>query len=142
MNKNIIFVLVTTCMPGVSWNATGITVAGTTSVQGSNSSLLSYTNDVGVDIYGNIYVADTNNQRIQLFPANSFIGQTVAGVTGSIGSGSNQFNYPRAIFVSGDVLFVSDVYNYRIQRYSYNATSGITVAGGNSGGPVERISKD
>jgi hypothetical protein len=126
-----LFILVYVCTPGSSWNSTGITVAGTTGVQGSNSTLLSYTNDVAVDIYSYIYVADANNQRIQRFAPNSFVGQTVAGVTGSIGSSSNQFNYPRAIFVASTVLFISDIYNYRIQRYSYNATTGTTVAGGN-----------
>ena len=127
---NLILVLAGACAPGISWNTTGITVAGVTGAQGSNSTLITYPNDVSIDIYGNIYVADTNNQRIQRFPNSSSIGQTVAGATGTIGAGSNQFNYPRAIFVSGDVLYVSDVYNYRIQRYSYNAASATTVAGG------------
>ena len=106
-------------------------MGGKTSVQGSNSTLLSYTNDVAVDIRFNLYVADPDNQRIQRFPANSSVGQVVAGITGSPGSGLNQLNYPRAIFVVGDVLFISDIYNYRIRRYPYNATRGTTVAGGN-----------
>lgn len=118
------------CTPGSSWNATGLTVAGVTGVSGTNSTLLTYTNDVGIDTYSNLYVADANNQRIQRFPLNSLVGQTVAG-TGTVGSGSNQFNYPRALFISGSTLFVSDQYNYRIQRYSYNTSSATTVAGGN-----------
>jgi hypothetical protein len=126
-----LLILVASCIPGSSWNATGITVAGVTGMQGSNSTLLSYTNDVAIDIYSYIYVADTDNQRIQRFAPNSFVGQTVAGVSGSTGSSSNQLNYPRAIYVAGTVLFISDVYNYRVQRYLYNATSGTTVAGGN-----------
>ena len=127
----IYFYLIVACIPGFTWNSTGITVSGTTGVQGSNLSLLTYTNDVAIDIYANIYVADTNNQRIQRFSSNSFIAQTVVGTTGVTGPGSNQLNYPRSIFVLGDVLYVSDVYNYRIQRYSYNAASGTVVAGGN-----------
>ncbi|CAF5097608.1 unnamed protein product, partial [Rotaria magnacalcarata] len=124
-------IIATACTPGSSWNATGLTVAGTTSISGSNSTLLSYTNDVGVDIYLNLYVADANNQRIQRFASGSTTGQTVGGVVGTIGSTSNLFNYPRAIFVSTSTLFVSDLYNYRIQRYTYNASSAVTVAGGN-----------
>jgi len=83
-------------------------------------------------MYYNIYIADTDNQRIQRFAPNSSVGQTVAGVSGNPGSGSNQLNYPRAIYITGDVLFISDLSNYRVQRYSYNATSGTTVAGGES----------
>ena len=104
-------------------------MAGVTGVNGANATLLTYTNDVAIDIYGNIYVADTDNQRIQRFPPNSLISQKVAG-TGAAGSGFNQLNFPRAIFVAGDVLYISDIYNYRIQRYAYNASSGTAVAGG------------
>lgn len=99
-------------------------------MNGANATTLTYTNDVAIDIYGNIYVADTDNQRIQRFPLNSLVGQTVAG-TGSVGSGLNELRYARSIFVSRDVLFISDLYNYRILRYSYNASSGTIVAGGN-----------
>jgi len=133
VNVKVLFCsLVTTCVPGLSWDPAGITVAGVTGVKGSNLSLFSYTNDVGVDMYYNIYIADTDNQRIQRFAPNSSVGQTVAGVSGNPGSGSNQLNYPRAIYITGDVLFISDLSNYRVQRYSYNATSGTTVAGGES----------
>ena len=98
-------------------------------MNGSNATLLLYTNDVAIDTYYNIYVADTDNQRIQRFPPNSLIGETVAG-TGAAGSGFNQLSFPRAIFVAGDVLYISDFYNYRILRYSFNASSGTTVVGG------------
>ena len=123
-----IFIVATTYMPGISWNASGITVAGVTGVNGATATLLTYTNDVAIDMYGNIYVADTYNQRIQRFPPNSLIGQTVAG-TGVAGSGI-QLNHPRAIFIAGNVLYISSIYNYRILRYSYNASSGTTVVGG------------
>ncbi|CAF3861300.1 unnamed protein product, partial [Rotaria sp. Silwood1] len=121
----------TSCTPGSSWNSTGTTVAGVTGVQGANATLLKYVNDVAIDIYSNIYVADTDNQRVQRFAANTFVGQTIAGTTGSIGASATTFNYPRAIFVLSSTLFVSDVYNYRVQKFNYNASSGITVAGGN-----------
>lgn len=126
---HLLVLSVISCIPSL-WNTTGITVAGTTGVLGNNSTLLAYTNDVAVDVYFNIYVADADNQRIQRFPSNSLVGQTIAG-TSSVGSSSTQFNYPRAIFVSTTTLFVSDVYNYRIQKFNYNSSSGITVAGGN-----------
>ena len=105
-------------------------MAGVTGVNGASATLLTYTNDVAIDMYGNLYVVDTDNQRIQRFPPNSLIGQTVAG-TGTVGSALNELRFARMIFVSRDVLYISDVYNYRILRYSYNASSGTIVAGGN-----------
>ena len=106
-------------------------MAGVTSSPGTTSNYLSHPNDVAVDIYSNLYVADIDNQRIQKFAPGSTTGQTVAGTTGSIGTSSNKFNYPRAIFVARDVLYVSDVNNFRIQIYTFNASTGVTVAGGN-----------
>ncbi|CAF1186446.1 unnamed protein product [Rotaria magnacalcarata] len=123
--------LVTSCTPGSSWNSTGITIAGVTGVLGTNSTLLSYVNDVGIDIFSNIYVADANNQRIQRFALNATVGQTVAGVVSTIGPTATLFNFPRAIFVLASTLFVSDFYNYRIQKFTYNTSTGVTFAGGN-----------
>jgi hypothetical protein len=123
--------LVTTNSPVINWNSTGITVAGVAAIIGITSSLLSHSNGVAIDIYSNLYVADADNQRIQRFAPGSTVGQTVAGTTAVIGSTSNKFNFPRAIFVARDVLYVSDISNFRIQMYTYNASTAVTVAGGN-----------
>jgi DNA-binding beta-propeller fold protein YncE len=65
---------------------------------------------------GNIFVADTNNNRIQKF--------TLTGVPitqwGSLGTGDDQFNLPWAIALdpsTGDV-YVSDRDNNRIQKFT------------------------
>ncbi|CAF0883814.1 unnamed protein product [Adineta steineri] len=49
-------------------NAVNVTItAGLYKSQGSNSSQLNYPNDIYVDRYGNLYVTDAYNHRIQKF---------------------------------------------------------------------------
>lgn len=48
-----------------TWNQTGTIIAGATSNPGSTSTLLSAPYDMDFDIYGNMYVVDHNNDRIQ-----------------------------------------------------------------------------
>ncbi|MBI3647631.1 MAG: hypothetical protein HY240_02560, partial [Actinobacteria bacterium] len=64
---------------------------------------------------GNLYVADTNNYRIQEFtPSLTYLTQW-----GSFGSSDGQFNKPQGIAVdgSGDI-YVADTSNNRIQEFS------------------------
>ena len=51
----------------LSGQSTGITIAGVSSVQGSNSTLLKGPYAVALDSNRNLYVADTLNHRIQKF---------------------------------------------------------------------------
>ncbi len=61
-------------------NTTGTTVAGQSNgIAGSNSSFLNYPNYVSVDSNGNIYIADSNNDRVQLWYVNSSSGIMIAG---------------------------------------------------------------
>ncbi|CAF1118637.1 unnamed protein product [Adineta steineri] len=87
-----------------------------------------------------LYVADSNNHRIQRYtltdtwPCN---GTTVAGGNGS-GPRSNQLSYPSYIKISNKTgaLYVVDFGNNRIQRFNQGATEGVTIAGdinGNQG---------
>ncbi|CAF4299768.1 unnamed protein product, partial [Adineta steineri] len=87
-----------------------------------------------------LYVADSNNHRIQRFiltdtwPCN---GTTVAGGNGP-GSRSNQLSNPSYIKISNKTgaLYIADYGNNRIQRWNQGATEGVTIAGdinGNSG---------
>ena len=69
---------------------------------------------IAVHPSGDIYVADTNNDRIQVFDSDgAFISQF-----GSSGTGDSQFDYPFGIAVhpSGDI-YVADYYNDRIQVF-------------------------
>ncbi|CAF4042779.1 unnamed protein product, partial [Adineta steineri] len=86
-----------------------------------------------------LYVADSNNHRIQRFiltdtwPCN---GTTVAGGNGP-GSRSNQLSNPSYIKISNKTgaLYIVDANNHRIQRWNQGATEGVTIAGDINGNP-------
>ncbi|MBC7261831.1 MAG: 6-bladed beta-propeller, partial [Chloroflexi bacterium] len=64
---------------------------------------------------GTVYVADTENHRIQRFSATgAFLGKW-----GSGGSGEGQFAHPSGVAVAPDgTVYVADTWNHRIQRFS------------------------
>ena len=69
---------------------------------------------IAVDSSGNVFVADTENHRIQKFDSNgNFITKW-----GSSGTGDGEFDWPDGVAVdsSGDV-FVADSGNNRIQKF-------------------------
>ncbi len=70
---------------------------------------------------GAVYVADSNNHRIQKFAA----GGAILTVWGSLGSGPGRMNHPTGIAVSDDRVYVADRDNGRIQVFD---TSGAFVA--------------
>lgn len=78
----------------------GQTVAGQSSgLAGSGSTFLTIPCDIKVDIDGNIYVADTNNHRIQLWKQGSSTGLTIVGTTGIFRQYTTNFNivFPKII---------------------------------------------
>ncbi|CAF4431970.1 unnamed protein product, partial [Adineta steineri] len=110
----------------------GQTVAGqATGSYNTTSSFLYYPGDVAVDWNSNVYVADTFNNRIQLWTNGSSAGMTVAG-TGSIGNGSNELARPYALTRDPNTgtLYISDTFNNRVMSYLSGALSGSIVAGG------------
>lgn len=71
--------------------------------------------DVSVDAEGNVWVADTNNNRIQKLTAST--GSWSQWGTG--GSGLGQFNNPGSAAADGKGnVFVTDTLNHRIQKLS------------------------
>lgn len=86
---------------------------------GNSSTELSSPSDVTVDRMGNIYIADTDNQRIQFFPVGSTIsGTTIAGVTGVPGSSALLLRSPSSAALDSQFnLYVSDSDNHRIRRF-------------------------
>lgn len=46
---------------------------------GATASFLNFPSDVAVDLNGNVYVADSYNNRIQLWRVNATSGITIAG---------------------------------------------------------------
>jgi hypothetical protein len=91
---------------------TTTTVAGTGS-GGSTSTMLYYPKGIFVDINFDLYVADTYNNRIQLFQSGQLSGITVAGS----GSSSTTITliYPTGVVLDAEnYLFIVDSYNNRI----------------------------
>jgi len=82
--------------------------------------------DVDVDSSGNVYVADTTNDRIQKFDSNgNYITQW-----GTLGSGDGQFTNPYGVAAGPFCnVYVADTTNNRIQEFagSCNETLGWTM---------------
>ncbi len=70
---------------------------------------------VGVDASGNVYVSDSNNQRVQAFDnAGTFLTKW-----GTSGGGDGQFGAPFGIgFDTGGDVFVADAGNNRVQVFT------------------------
>ena len=73
-----------------------------------------YPRGLAVDGSGNVYVADSNNNRIQKFDSNgAYVAQW-----GSLGSGDGQLNQPSGVAVDGaGNVYVADTNNNRIQKF-------------------------
>ena len=94
-----------------------------------------------------LYVADSNNHRIQRYSINTTWpcnGTTVAGGNGW-GFGSHQLAYPSDVWVSNKTgaIYIVDTGNNRVQRWEQGATTGVTIAGDpnrNSGTDATKLS--
>jgi DNA-binding beta-propeller fold protein YncE len=117
---------------------------GTVGVTGAEPGQFSFPRAVAVDSNGVVYVADTGNNRVQVFgPDGTFLrtwGTTCKLDTGEgcQGDGRGQFNEPWGIAVdkAGNV-YVSDTWNHRIQKFD-NQGNFVTMWGefGSTGGEL------
>ncbi|CAF3771697.1 unnamed protein product [Adineta steineri] len=116
-------------------NITNATIVGGTGVAGSGIQQLNAPFSLYFDeVNSYLYVADTNNQRIQRYHVGvSINGTTVAGGNGQ-GSRSNQLNTPFGLCVStiNNDIYIADTGNNRVQRWSFGATYGVTIVGNGS----------
>ena len=82
---------------------------------------------MAIDTAGNIYVADTGNNRIQRFDQVGTLATRV--LWGVFGAGDGQFNQPRNVAVdASNRVYVSETQNKRIQVFGDAVTSaGITI---------------
>ena len=94
---------------------------------------------ITVDATGNLYIADTNNNRIRKVNAGTGIITTIAGSGVQGYSGDNgpatsaEFYYPERVVLDGvGNLYISDSFNNRIRKIDTSGTI-TTVAGGGSG---------
>jgi uncharacterized protein (TIGR03437 family) len=97
---------------------------------------------VALDAAGNIYITDTNNQRVRMVSAATGIITTVAGTgrSGYAGDGgpstSAQLSFPRGILVDASgKIYVSDAQNnvIRLLTVAPPAIGGVITAGGFGG---------
>ncbi|CAF0810347.1 unnamed protein product [Adineta steineri] len=103
--------------PSGSTSATYGTVVAGGNGPGSGANQVNYPRSITVDSSGTLYVADSNNNRIQRWLQNASSGITIVG--GTQGTASNQFNFPETVlFDKYGNLLVSDRLNNRIQMFN------------------------
>jgi PKD repeat protein len=105
-----------------------VSTLGTTGSPGSGNNQFDTPQGVAVDA-NYIYVADTENHRVQIFNRNTLA--YVATIGGSYGTGNNQFKFPTDVAVdAAGNIYVADYANKRVQQYNssriYQRTYGTT----------------
>ena len=118
--------------PTLRWRLSGVTVAGISGLNGTNSTQLDNPWGLALTYDSTLYVADRYNNRVQKFLRGSSIGKTVAGQENGTtnGSSSTILNRPANIYLnSNENLYIADGYSHRVQFWAKDATSGTTVAG-------------
>ena len=107
-----------------------ITIAGT-GCPGPVSNMLDHPHGIFVDNNFNLFVADTHNNRIQLFALNQSSGITVTGFGGIV---YFILNKPTSIVLdAGGSMFIVDSYNHRIIRSVPNGFKCLVGCSGNNG---------
>jgi len=98
---------------------------GSVGTPGNAPGQFNFPRAVAVDAEGRIYVADSGNNRVQVFnPDGSFLRQwgslcKLDTKEGCQGNGEGQFNEPWGIAVGHDgSVYVSDTWNHRIQKFT------------------------
>ncbi|CAF1066509.1 unnamed protein product [Adineta steineri] len=103
--------------PSGSTSATYGTVVAGGNGAGSGGHQLNDPRSIVVDSNGTLYIADSNNNRIQRWLQNTSNGTTIVG--GTLGTASNQLYFPETVlFDKYNNLLVSDRYNNRIQMFN------------------------
>ena len=98
---------------------------GSVGTPGNAAGQFNFPRAVAVDAEGQIYVADSGNNRVQVFNADgTFLRQwgslcKLDTGEGCVGGGDGQFNEPWGIAVGQDgSVYVSDTWNHRIQKFT------------------------
>ena len=109
------------------WNSisgTDGTIVAGTGIRGSDARQLNGPGGVFVTDDGILYIADTDNHRIQKWIIGQSLGVTVAG-TGISGSDLSQLDSPYTVLVDlNGYMYITDYGNDRIMRWAPNARAG------------------
>jgi DNA-binding beta-propeller fold protein YncE len=109
-----------------------VATIGTTGVAGSDNAHFNVPGDVGFDpTTDHLFVADTENQRVQVFDAQTFTFVGTIGATGVTGADNAHFNIPSSTRLNSAThqLYVTDFLNSRIQVYDTTTLSYISTIG-------------
>ncbi len=79
------------------------------------------------DAQGNVYASDANLNRVLMFDANDNFVRYFG--TGTVGTGSGDFNHPAGIAIGGGTIFVADRVNHQIQTFDQNTDNFVSQFG-------------
>jgi DNA-binding beta-propeller fold protein YncE len=107
---------------------------GTPGIWGNDDAHFGNPQQVAFDSSGRLYVADADNNRVQIFNSNGSYFNRLGG--GNCGVGNNQFCWPAGVAVgSNGRIYVADTNNHRVQVFNSSrtriATLGTTGVSGN-----------
>ncbi len=126
---------------GVVSTVAGVNSSGSTDAVGANASFNS-PSDITVDSNGNLFVADTRNNKIRKITSagavSTIAGSGVAGDTDAVGVNASFFLPISIVIDSNNNLFVADLGNYAIRKIT---PAGVvsTVAGSGSSGDTDAV---
>jgi len=87
--------------------------------KGSENGKFEIPHSIAFDLLGNVYVTDTDNDRVQKFTSNG----TFITKWGTEGSRDGQFLKPEGIDIDSlNNIYVADTGNSRIQKFTSNST--------------------
>lgn len=98
----------------------------TTSTSGFSQTKLFNPSGVSADGFGNLWIADRDNNRVLMFanpplivgpPAITVLGQKDYTINTPGPTSATSLNHPTAVFASGTAIWVTDDYNNRVVRY-------------------------
>jgi hypothetical protein len=116
------------------------TIVAGTGIIGSASNMLNYPIGIFVDINFDLYVADTGNDQIQLFPSGQLNGITVAGSRSS--TTTVTLNSPTGVVLDADkYLFIVDQESNRIVRSGPNGFRCLFGCSNSSGSASNQLNK-
>jgi hypothetical protein len=118
-------------------DTTKFSIIAGTGCAGPAQNMLHSPHGIFVDVHLDLYVADAENNRIQIFPSGQLNGKTVAGSDAPV---KFTLNYPTGIVLDGDgYLFIVDHGNNRIIGSGPNGFRCLVGCSGRSGSGLHEL---